>query len=256
MNATRGRPPERSYKQSGTTALSSKLFKMDTSSEPLAQRTTGRRAQRRQRRESEAALQNEDGEQSSNQFSVIRATVRRGPSEERERLIEEAIDRRKDVLSHGMTTTFQEEILSNYEYLDHTADVQLHSWGKTLESALEELAIAMFGYMTKLSTIDINEDDSAKFGSKIEAKGQDLQSMVFHYLQEWLCIFHESGFVAKQVTVQALDRNSFTVQSTGKGERVDWNRHAQGTEIKAVTYSSLQVVELDSRCDIYVIVDI
>jgi SHS2 domain-containing protein len=237
---------------------SQNTLEMETSSEPLAQRTSGRRAQRRQRQDQdEAARQQSAGERSPEKSSVIpTTTTRRGPSDERERLIEQAIDQRKHVLSHGMTTTFQEEILSNYEYLDHTADVQLHSWGDTLENALEELVIAMFGYMTKLSTIDINEDESARFGSKIEAKGQDLQSMVFHYLQEWLCIFHESGFVAKQVTVQALDRNSFTVQSTGKGERVDWHRHAQGTEIKAVTYSNLQVVELPRRCDVYVIVDI
>jgi SHS2 domain-containing protein len=228
-----------------------------SSAEPLAQRTAGRRAERRQRQQQEEALSPPVHDCSKPKVGDRLLVVpRRGPSDERDQLIQQAIDRRKHVLSQGMTTTFQEEILSNYEYLDHTADVQLHSWGTTLAMALEELTIAMFGYMTKLSTIEINESDCALFGSQVQAKGQDLQSMVFHYLQEWLCIFHESGFVAKQVTVQTLDRNNFTVQSTGKGERVDWNRHAQGTEIKAVTYSNLQVVELPSRCDVYVIVDI
>lgn len=45
----------------------------------------------------------------------------------------------------------------NFEYLDHTADVQLHAWGASLEEAFEQAALAMFNYMTPLGQIQVGQ---------------------------------------------------------------------------------------------------
>jgi SHS2 domain-containing protein len=149
-----------------------------------------------------------------------------------------------------------------YEYLDHTADVQLHSWGSSLEEALENLVAAMFGYMTDLGRIHPRQERT------VAVSAHDAPSLVLAFLQEWLTRFHEDGFVARRVRVAgAVDRGllpprCWTVAAQGDGEVFDPSRHVPGTEVKAVTYSNLQVVEGSSadeeegRCDIWVIVDI
>ena len=40
------------------------------------------------------------------------------------------------------------------------------------------------------------------------------------------------------------------------GTKYDPGKHTSGTEIKAITYSNMQILEAEQRCDIYVIVDI
>jgi SHS2 domain-containing protein len=184
------------------------------------------------------------------------------PAANLEAQIDAAIEARRQRGAGSATATEEEselEILGTYEYLDHTADVQLHAWGSSLEVALEQLAIAMFGYMTRLSLIQVHEDaveDSKHMNSIRVDKAHDLQSLVFLFLQEWLTVFHETGFVAREVAVKDLDRETWTVSSAARGEPLDLKRHTQGAEVKAVTYSNLQVVEKEDRCDIWVIVDI
>ena len=190
----------------------------------------------------------------------ITEMARRAPTAEKERLIDEMIEqRRKTMKKSAAIEDYDEEheIIGNYEYLDHTADIQLHGWGDTLEQALEQVTVAMFGYMTSIRRIKVNEEQSEEFGKNIVVTGHDLSSLVFAFLQEWLYIFHDSGFVARELSIQPIDREQFgTCTSSGKGEVVDWARHTQGTEIKAVTYSNLQVKESEDRWDIFVIVDI
>jgi SHS2 domain-containing protein len=138
---------------------------------------------------------------------------------------------------------------------------------------MEITALAMFGYMTDLR--DVHEDQSVEPPT---VHGHDVQSIVFCFLQEWLSIFHETGFVPRNVHIDRMEvetsaevatagQERWTVYSIGWGELYDPSIHVPGTEVKAVTYSNLQVVQTsqnedttgekgEDRFDIWVIVDI
>ncbi|XP_041711212.1 protein archease isoform X3 [Coregonus clupeaformis] len=84
-------------------------------------------------------------------------------------------------------------INKKYEYLDHTADVQLHSWGDSLEEAFEQCAMAMFGYMTDTETVEPIDT------VEVESEGDDMESLLFHFLDDWLFKFSADLFFIPRV---------------------------------------------------------
>ncbi|MBN3320570.1 ARCH archease, partial [Atractosteus spatula] len=141
-------------------------------------------------------------------------------------------------------------INKKYEYLDHTADVQIHSWGDTLEEAFEQCAMGMFGYMTDTETVEPIDT------VEVESEGEDLLSLLFHFLDDWLFKFSaDQFFIPRVVKVLHIDRMRFRMRSIGWGEEFRISKHPQGTEVKAITYSAMQIHE-ENKPEIFVIIDI
>ena len=114
----------------------------------------------------------------------------------------------------------------------------------------------MFGYITSLESICINEAESDEYGYRIVAEGHDMRSLLYSFLDEWLFNFHDTNFVANAIRIEEIDLDSWRISSSGRGEVMDVRRHPQGTEVKAITYSGMRVEEKEGRVDIYVVVDI
>jgi SHS2 domain-containing protein len=259
------------------------------SSEPLPPRSNGGSSNRFRRRFDNlgaspitTTTKSQIPGKSDRTHQVSQPTQQRRPKAEIEDKIDAAIAKRKQQVRGRGSAIFDDArqirdvadtIVGQYEYLDHTADIQLHAWGKSLSEAMENTALAMFGYMTDLR--DIHEAESVELPA---VHGHDVQSIVFCFLQEWLSVFHETGFIPRKVHVDRVDveapsevptagQERWTLHSVGRGELYDPSIHVPGTEVKAVTYSNLQVVQRSQnegstggkggdRFDIWVIVDI
>jgi SHS2 domain-containing protein len=145
-----------------------------------------------------------------------------------------------------------------WEYLDHTADIQIHAWGPDDAAAFGAAAAAMFGYMVDLREFGFDMQRS------VTASGHDWESMLFAFLDECLYIFHTEALAMTRVVVEAVDTETWTVSASVRGGLFDASKHKQGTEIKAITYSNMQIIhpgDADTRdpekaAQVYVIVDI
>ena len=58
------------------------------------------------------------------------------------------------------------------------------------------------------------------------------------------------------IKITEFDQNNFTIRAEGHGETFDLSKHPQGTEVKAITYSNMQIYNTNDKHECYVIIDI
>lgn len=138
-----------------------------------------------------------------------------------------------------------------YSYLFY----RLHSWGDTLKAAFEQCGIAMFGYMTEIETVEIQKC------YEIEVSDDNLDGLLFRYLDELLFLFSAEPFlICSKLVITSFDKtdDNYRIVCRCYGEQFDLEKHPQGTEVKAITYSAMNIIqdEQNKKYDLYVIIDI
>ena len=141
-----------------------------------------------------------------------------------------------------------------FEFLDHTADVQVHVWGKTLEEAFEQAVIGTMSVMTDVAKINPIESIN------VEAMAPDKEMLLVDYLSEFLYIFDVKELIFSRVKVSEIgfneEENKYIIKSVCYGEKADPSRHLIDTEVKAVTFSYLRIVETSDKSEIWFVLDL
>lgn len=79
---------------------------------------------------------------------------------------------------------------------------RLHAWGDTLKEAFEQCANAMFGYITTIEYVEMKDT------LDIEAEGHDMESLLYHFLDEFLFNFcAEPYFIARVSFIHCIFSN-------------------------------------------------
>ena len=143
---------------------------------------------------------------------------------------------------------------AGFEFKEHTADIKVKSWGRTLEEAFSQTA---FSLMTTISP------DLTKINPEIEKTititSEDTGALLFDFLSEFLYIFDVEGLIFSEITVASIDKvksNQFLLQAYVKGEKFNSEKHEIGTEVKAITYSFMNIEQSDQNVTIEIVFDI
>jgi SHS2 domain-containing protein len=124
--------------------------------------------------------------------------------------------------------------MKQYELIEHTADVGVKAYGKTIAEAFEHAANGMFDIITDESTIDpVGQYD-------IQLEAPDLEQLLVDWLSQLIFLNDAQDLVFGKFQV-TLTGNRLTASVFG--EKYDTKKHRMGVEIKAVTYHMLQVQE-------------
>ncbi len=142
---------------------------------------------------------------------------------------------------------------AGFEFRDHTADVQVRSWGSSLEEAFSQTAYSLMATITP----DLKKI-TPKVERKIIIKAEDKEALLFDFLSEFLYIFDVDELVFSHIYVSKIEKfnDNYKLQATLKGEKFDLNKHEIGIEVKAITYSFLNIEEKHASTIIDIVYDI
>ena len=124
-------------------------------------------------------------------------------------------------------------VILMYELFEHTADIGVRGYGKTIEESFEETAKAMTSILVDLDTIE------AKKTIKITAEADSTEELLFEFLNEILAQIDIEGMIFKEFKITKLENNKLEAEL--KGEEFNPEKHHAKTQVKAATYSQLKV---------------
>jgi len=125
--------------------------------------------------------------------------------------------------------------MHRYKLFDHTADLGVEIYGKTVNELFANAAFSVFDIMTDLKHV------TPTMERKIVVEGEGWEDLLVNYLREILYMFNGEGLLLKESSIQKID--SRHLEGKVKGERFDLSKHRINTEIKAVTYHQVTVKE-------------
>jgi len=142
---------------------------------------------------------------------------------------------------------------AGFEFKEHTADIRVKSWGRSLEEAFSQTAYSL---MTTLSP-DLKKI-SPIVKKKIKIIAEDIGALLFDFLSEFLYIFDVQGLIFSKIDVLSITKsnNKYKLVAQLQGENFNLEKHDIGTEVKAITYSFMNIEQSEDRVTIDIVFDI
>lgn len=141
--------------------------------------------------------------------------------------------------------------MERYRFLQHTADAKFQAFGATLEEAFANAALAVASVMWDWAKVARN------VRLPVEARGRDLERLLYDYLEEILFLLDTRAFLLAGV-------DNVHIEETGEGWRLtadfvgDTNpaKYEIFGEVKAVTYNEMRIEKNAEGASVQVVIDL
>ena len=117
-----------------------------------------------------------------------------------------------------------------FEFLEHTADIKFKAYGKSLNNLFENSALALSSYISRESKI------SSKIKKQIKIEGQDLESLLYRFLDELIYLLDAKNFLIAKAEVKIKNNK---LKATIYGDNA--SNYKNLDHVKAATYAEMYV---------------
>jgi protein archease len=124
-----------------------------------------------------------------------------------------------------------------FEYFDVTADVGFRAYGRNLEEAFENAALAVFDTITDTKRI------KKQLSKRITIESEDKKALLYDWLTELLFLHDAEDLIFSQFQVKISRKgpDRFVLEAEASGEEFDTIIHEVRDEVKAVTFHLMKI---------------
>jgi SHS2 domain-containing protein len=139
-----------------------------------------------------------------------------------------------------------------FEFLEHTADVFIVAYGKTLEEAFENSALAMFEVMTDTDRVRADVEEH------VEVEAEDEFALLYNWLEALLVKFETENMLYSKFKISSINETveGFRAKASVWGEKFNAKKHTQKVGVKAVTYHRMEIIKELNKTTLEFILDI
>jgi len=132
--------------------------------------------------------------------------------------------------------------MKRFELIEHTADIGLVAYGRTLAEAFANAAYGMFSIIAELD--NVLEVESRR----VEVNEDDIEGVLFEWLNSLLYYLDVEMLLFQRFDIIELDDRHLV--SVCYGEKYDPSRHHLKTGVKSATYHQLKVDREKNRVQV------
>jgi len=137
-----------------------------------------------------------------------------------------------------------------YEYLSHTAEAKFAAWGKTIEEAFSNAAIAMENIIVETEKIQ------PRIKKKISIETKHKKSLLYDFLQELLVLFDSERFALHKVEEIKIQQKGSDYQLHAIVAGDDAQHYEIHSGVKSVTYNEMEIKEEKGLWKVVVVLDV
>jgi SHS2 domain-containing protein len=138
--------------------------------------------------------------------------------------------------------------MKHFEILDHTADIGLVVYGENLKALFENAGEAFFHLITDLRKV------RRRVERRINIGRESLDRLMVDWLSELLYLHDVENLLFKGFKVESVGEDG--LMAVVKGEPFQQKIHVIKTEVKAVTYHRIEVLQEKGGWRAQVILDL
>jgi SHS2 domain-containing protein len=140
--------------------------------------------------------------------------------------------------------------MNKFTYLEHTADAEFIAYGRTIDEAFVNAALAMCSLIIDPATVGTPVEKD------VELEGDALDALLYDWLSELLYIFEVDRLVFGRFEARVAENNGrYRLTARAWGEGIDRHRDIS-MHIKAVTYHDLRFEKTNNIYEAQVLLDI